>query len=100
MTTYERLSDEAIAEALTALPDWERDGDHIKAEFVFSDFVTAFAFMADIVEDAERLNHHPEWSNVYNRVSVGLTTHDQSGLTGYDIELATVMSAKAALRQS
>lgn len=96
----ERLSDDAIAEALTTLPDWERDGDHIKAEFVFADFVTAFTFMTDIAEEAERLNHHPEWSNVYNRVSVALTTHDASGLTGYDIEMATVMSAAAAARRS
>jgi len=86
------LSDESIAEALAELADWQRDGDHIKAEFVFPNFVAAFAFMTQAAEDAERLNHHPEWSNVYNRVSVALTTHDQGGITALDLELAAAMS--------
>lgn len=96
----ERLSDESITEALAGLTDWERDGDHLKAEFVFPDFVAAFAFMTQVADDAERLNHHPEWSNVYNRVSVALTTHDRGGITGYDIEMAAVMSEAAAANQA
>ncbi len=91
-----RLTDEQLADALATLPDWERDGDHIKAEFTFASFVTAFAFMTEIADEAERLNHHPEWSNVYSKVNVALTTHDHGGLTTYDIEMATVMSAAAA----
>ena len=92
----ERLTDDELIEALSSLPDWARDGDHIKAEFTFANFVTAFAFMTEIADEAERLNHHPEWSNVYNRVNVALTTHDHGGLTGYDIEMATVMSSVAS----
>lgn len=92
----ELLSDQSITESLASLPDWQRAGDRIEAEFVFPSFVAAFAFMTDVAEDAERLNHHPEWSNVYNRVSVVLTTHDAGGLTEYDIEMATAMVAAAA----
>ncbi len=91
----ELLSDQSISEALGDLPDWHRDGGHIRAEFVFGDFLAAFAFMSDVAPEAERLNHHPEWSNVYNRVSVGLTTHDAGGLTALDVELAGIMSAAA-----
>ncbi len=94
----EPLSDKDIAEALTGLPAWHQDGDHLRAEFVFADFVTAFAFMGEVADEAERLNHHPEWSNVYNRVSIGLTTHDSGGLTGLDMELAAFMSAAADRR--
>lgn len=94
----DKLSEQAITEALASLPDWQRDGDHIRAEFVFADFVTAFAFMTEMADEAERLNHHPEWSNVYNRVAVGLTTHDVDGLSRYDMEMAASMSAAAASR--
>lgn len=92
------LSDAEIDQALAKLPDWQRSGDRMEAEFVFADFVTAFAFMSEVAIEAERLNHHPEWSNVYSRVSVGLTTHDSGGLTTYDVQLATFMSAAAAER--
>ena len=92
----ERLTDDAIASALTELPAWRRDGDHLKAEFRFADFVTAFGFMTAIAERAEELNHHPEWSNVYNRVEIGLTTHDAGGITSLDVELATSMSNEAS----
>ncbi len=92
----EVLNDQSISEALAGLPEWTRDGDHIRAEFVFGNFLAAFAFMTEVAPEAERLNHHPEWSNVYNRVSVGLTTHDAGGLTALDVELAGIMSATAA----
>lgn len=94
-----RLDDDAIAEALGRLTDWSRDGDHLRAEFAFADFVTAFAFMTEVADHAERLNHHPEWSNVYSRVSIGLTTHDHGGITSYDVELATAISEAAASRR-
>ena len=94
--SIDKLDDQAITQALESLPDWQRDGDHLKAEFVFPNFVAAFAFMTEMAVEAERLNHHPEWSNVYNRVSVGLTTHDVGGLSAYDVEMAGVMSAGAA----
>ncbi len=91
----ERLTDDALASALADLPHWRREGDHLRAEFKFADFVTAFQFMTAMAIRAEKLNHHPEWSNVYSRVTVGLTTHDAGGLTAYDVELATAMSAAA-----
>lgn len=93
--TIEVLNDDAVAQRLAALTDWERDADHIRAEFVFPDFLAAFAFMTEVAAEAERMNHHPEWSNVYNRVSVGLTTHDAGGLTDHDMNLAAFMSAAA-----
>jgi len=72
------------------LPAWtvEPDGKAIVREMRFADFVSAFAFMTRIAMIAERDNHHPEWSNVYNRVSVRLTTHDVGGITKRDIALA------------
>ena len=90
------LSSETLSGALSALPAWHRDGDAIKAEFVFGDFAAAFAFMAGGASEAERLNHHPEWANAYNRVSVALTPPDAGGLTQSGLGLATAMSAAAA----
>ena len=91
--SYQRLSEEAINQALTAATDWQRCGDRIKRDFVFSDFAEAFSFMTQVAELAERANHHPEWSNVYNKVSIELTTHEclppgKAGLTQKDFDLA------------
>ncbi|MBL8350755.1 MAG: 4a-hydroxytetrahydrobiopterin dehydratase [Burkholderiaceae bacterium] len=81
--------DESVAQR-AALPQWRHDArrDAIARQFVFDDFVEAFGFMAQLALVAERMNHHPEWSNVYNRVDIVLTTHDAGGLTPLDIELA------------
>ncbi|MEM7275945.1 MAG: 4a-hydroxytetrahydrobiopterin dehydratase [Actinomycetota bacterium] len=95
-----QLSEDEVTQALAGLTDWHRDGDHIRAEFRFADFGTAMGFMVQAGYQAERRNHHPEWSNVYNRVSVGLTTHDSGGLTQLDVDLATVMSQVAAALNS
>lgn len=83
--------------ALAALSDWQLvDGrDAIVRTFRFSDFNAAFGFMCRAALVAEKLDHHPEWSNVYNRVEVTLTTHDADGLTQLDIDLATAMDAFA-----
>ncbi len=91
----EVLTDDELAAGLAELPAWERQGDKLHAEFRFADFAAAFAFMTEVAIHAEKRNHHPEWSNVYNRVSIDLTTHDAGGLTAYDLELAGVMSAAA-----
>lgn len=87
------------------LPQWafspERGGT-LHREFAFLDFAQAFGFMSQVALHAERLNHHPEWSNVYHRVSVTLTTHDAGGLTPKDVELARLMDrvADALARQA
>ncbi len=84
----EPASESEIESALSGLPDWQRDEDRIARQFVFADFVEAFGFMGSVALLAERANHHPEWSNVYNRVSIELTTHDAGGLTERDFSLA------------
>jgi 4a-hydroxytetrahydrobiopterin dehydratase len=89
----QKLSPEALAALPRTLPAWRHDpqrGGTLTREFLFEDFAQAFGFMAQVALAAERLNHHPEWSNVYNRVSVTLTTHDAQGLTALDLELARV----------
>jgi 4a-hydroxytetrahydrobiopterin dehydratase len=76
--------------ALQSLPAWKRHGrrDAIRRLFAFDDFAQAFAFMTQVAMMAEKRNHHPEWSNVYNKVDIVLTTHDAQGVTRRDIELA------------
>lgn len=73
---------------LSELPDWEFENDGIKKTFLFANFVEAFGFMTQAAILAEKANHHPEWFNVYNKVSIRLSTHDAGGLTDYDFELA------------
>ena len=68
--------------------DWEVASGKLHRELRFGDFVTAFGFMASVAIVAERRNHHPEWSNVYNRVTIDLVTHDAGGITANDIDLA------------
>lgn len=96
------LDAEQIAAQLTQLNGsdgesgrWVIAGDKLHAEFVFADFVSAFAFMSASALVAERMNHHPEWFNVYNRVRVDLTTHDAGGLTELDFTLAAAMNSLA-----
>ena len=78
--------------ALATLPGWEIDRGKLYREFVFPDFNAAFGFMSRVALAAEAADHHPEWSNVYNRVRVHLTTHDAGGVTRRDLELATRMN--------
>ena len=98
----ERLSTAEIDARLQALnasgADWESRGDRIARSFSFPDFVTAFGFMAEIALVAERLNHHPEWFNVYGTVKVELSTHDAGGITALDFELAQAMNEAARQR--
>jgi len=71
------------------LPLWTREADAaLLRELVFADFKAAFAFMTEVAAVADRMDHHPEWSNVYNHVSIRLTTHDAKGLTLRDVALA------------
>ena len=86
------------AAALKELKGWNEEPkrDAIVKTFVFANFVEAFGFMTKAALTAERMDHHPEWSNVYKTVNVLLTTHDAGGLTMKDIELARAMDAAAA----
>jgi 4a-hydroxytetrahydrobiopterin dehydratase len=91
----DRLTDEQIEDALGGLAGWSHDDDAIHRSFEFDDFVTAFGFMASCALVAEAMNHHPQWTNVYHRVEVTLSTHDAGGLTQLDVDLATRMSELA-----
>jgi 4a-hydroxytetrahydrobiopterin dehydratase len=82
------LSDEQIENELKSLKDWTIQNGKLHKEFTFSGFVEAFSFMTKIALHAEKMNHHPEWFNVYNRVTIDLMTHDAKGITSNDVELA------------
>lgn len=91
----ERLSEAERADALDGLPDWDYDEgrDAITRSLKFDDFGQAFAFMTRVALLAEKADHHPEWSNVYNRVEVLLTTHDAGGLSHRDLDMAAAIDA-------
>lgn len=81
---------------LATLPgDWKLAADHksIHQSFKFKDFMEAFSFMTHVALLAEKMDHHPEWSNVYNKVEITLTTHDADGVTARDIKLAEAIDA-------
>lgn len=89
------LTDTQIAEALSRLPGWSVTAGKLHREYKFSDFIHAFSFMTAAALEAERMNHHPEWSNVWNRVSIDLSTHDSGGVTAKDVALAVFMESSA-----
>lgn len=89
------LSPEAIDALAAALPGWQVAEGRLMRTFRFADFSEAFGFMARVALAAEALGHHPEWSNVWNRVTIELTTHDSGGLTALDQALAERISAIA-----
>ncbi len=91
----EPLDDEERAEALDRLDEWDFDEarDAITRSFLFADFSEAFAFMARVALLAEKADHHPEWSNVWNRVDILLTTHDAGGLSQRDVDMADAIDA-------
>lgn len=90
-----RLSDAEVASALAARPGWSLQDGRLCREFRFADFVEAFGFMTRAALHVERLNHHPEWSNVWATVRVALTTHDCGGVSAKDVELAAVLDRLA-----
>ena len=92
-----KLTPDARAAALARLGGWKdvSGRDAIAKTFVFADFNAAFGFMTRVALVAEKMDHHPEWSNVYNRVVVDLTTHDAGGITARDVELAKMLEAIA-----
>lgn len=92
-----KLSDTEVQSALASLPGWTLvDGrPAISKSLKFADFSSAFGFMTRVALAAEKLDHHPEWTNVYNRVDITLTTHDAGGLTTLDIDLARLINGCA-----
>ena len=98
-----RLTDSVIEQRLDDLNTqaprpWRIQDRRLEKTFQFTDFTTAFAFMTQVALAAERMNHHPEWRNVYRTVEIALTTHDAGGLTALDFELAVVMERAADQR--
>lgn len=85
---------DAVQAALAQLPGWQFEAQRpaLQKQFVFADFSAAFGFMTRVALLAERMNHHPEWFNVYNRVDVVLTTHDAGGVTALDVDMARAMN--------
>lgn len=92
------LTDAERAQLTKTCPDWQLSSDQksLLASYKFADFKTAFAFMSDMAEASESLDHHPKWTNSYNRLSIILTTHDVGGLTELDVMLAQKMTDAAA----
>lgn len=88
MAPAKKLADREVATAIARLPGWSVVNGRLHRDLVFADFAAAFAFMARVAALAEERDHHPDWSNVYDRVTIDLTTHDAGGITGKDVDLA------------
>ncbi|MFT7582825.1 MAG: 4a-hydroxytetrahydrobiopterin dehydratase [Myxococcota bacterium] len=94
---YKTLSTEDIEASLEYMEGWRYEGQKLHRDFQFEDFVEAFGWMSRVALVAERMGHHPEWSNVYNSVKVSLQTHDAAGgpaVTDADVKLARLMNAQ------
>ena len=89
------LSESEIQHALTGLPGWELKNAKLHRELIMKDFTDAFGLMTRIAILAEKMDHHPEWFNVWNKVRIDLTTHDVGGISNLDIELATKINEMA-----
>jgi 4a-hydroxytetrahydrobiopterin dehydratase len=90
------LTEAEITEALKGLPGWEVRARKFHREYAFPDFASAFGFMAAVAIRAEKADHHPEWTNVYRKVVVDLTTHEAGAITERDVALAKEMERLAA----
>jgi 4a-hydroxytetrahydrobiopterin dehydratase len=84
-----------VATLLKKMPGWSVKGGKLHREYKFADFPHAFGMMATAAPAIEKMNHHPEWSNVYNRVTVDLSTHDAGGITQKDFDLAALLEGIA-----
>ncbi|MHB1170352.1 MAG: 4a-hydroxytetrahydrobiopterin dehydratase [Longimicrobiales bacterium] len=86
------LTSDAVQERMSAVPGWSLEAATLTRAFEFPDFVRAFGFMASVAAIAQAMDHHPDWTNVYNRVTIRLSTHDAGGLTSRDFEMAARIS--------
>ena len=93
--TIARLTEGEVAELGATVPGWSVAGGMLRRSFRFADFSAAWAFMSRVALLAEQQDHHPDWSNAYNRVEIALTTHDAGGLTARDLRLARAIDALA-----
>jgi 4a-hydroxytetrahydrobiopterin dehydratase len=91
-----KFSGPELKDALSSVTGWTVVEGKLHKEYKFSDFIHAFGFMAASALAIEKMNHHPEWLNVYNRVTVDLTTHDAGGITSKDIDLAKTLDGIAS----
>lgn len=95
MAQIVKLTEGEIAQHLAGVPLWSLQGGKLHRQLLFADFSEAFGFMTRVALEAEKLGHHPEWSNVWNRVDIALETHDVGGLSVKDFELAARIDAIA-----
>ena len=93
MKNMMRLSQEEIDEELKKLQGWSIRDEKLHKEFSFDSFNQAFGFMTRAAMEIEKMNHHPEWFNVYNRITIELTTHDAGGITKNDVNLAKILNS-------
>jgi len=99
MSARNKLTEAEIQSALKDLKDWTLAQGKLHREYKFADFIHAFGFMATAAIAIEKMNHHPEWFNVYNKVTVDLSTHDAGGVTAKDVELAKLLDGFAGKLQ-
>ena len=85
---YKKLAEQEIEHEVAKIPGWRVLNGKLNRTFEFESFVQAFGFMTKVAMESEKLNHHPEWFNVYNRLEINLVTHDVNGISNYDIKLA------------
>lgn len=98
MTHFKKLSESEVSKELENLPEWHVDSGQLKARYTFKDFKTAFAFMTMVAMECEKVNHHPEWSNVYKTVDFMFVTHEAGdAITDLDIAMATYIRDTAKL---
>ena len=90
------LSEEEVMDATSGMAGWEVVNGKLHKEYLFDTFNAAFGFMTRAAMEIEKANHHPEWLNVYNRLTIDLTTHDAGGITSNDINLARVLDSLLA----
>lgn len=87
------LSSDEIQNSLSGLPGWSVKNGKLHAEYVFDSFIDAFGFMTRAALHIEKMNHHPEWFNVYNKMTIDLMTHDTNGITENDVRLAQLFNS-------
>jgi 4a-hydroxytetrahydrobiopterin dehydratase len=90
----ENISKENIISKLTSLPGWKLDGEELCYEFVGRNFIEAWVLMSQVAFKAEEMNHHPDWRNVYNKLTIRLRTHETGGITQLDLDLARFICDK------